>query len=361
MMVAAALLATPVFASPPPSVDADEAANQVEDANEAEASPRELPAWMYEEDPAAAARFAAMSEQDFDALVERSEDVASLSPEDLAVLELLAGEMEREFDAGLDFQTGDVTIGSNLATLHLGDEYRFLDANDSRKVLVEGWGNPPSAATGVLGMIFPVGLRTQQLGSWGVILTFSEDGYVDDDDAEDLDYDELLVELEKGSAEEDKQRVAQGYPAMRLQGWAEQPHYDEDKRALYWALSYAVEGSPDNALNFAIRVLGRRGVLELNGVAGMSQLAAIKPAMEDVYGLVEFNPGNRYDDFDPDLDKVAAYGIGGLILGKIAMKAGFFAALLKILLAGKKFLILAGIGAAAFFRRRFGRKGEGES
>lgn len=362
-----AALLTPLlaFASPPPSESDDPIAAPVEadpatgpatgeqpPADALVAERPELPPWMYEQDPSAAARLAAMPEEAFSALMNRAaQDFKGLSPEELAVVALVAGQMEREFDAELEFQTGDVTLSNGLATLHLTHDYVFLGPADSRKVLVDGWGNPPSSANGVLGMIFPADLRTQQEGSWGVILTFSPDGYVDDDDADDLDYDELLEELKAGSEADNKQRAAEGYPPMHLQGWAEPPHYDKHKHALYWALSYDVDNPDDDALNFAIRVLGRRGVLELNGVAGMSQLEAIKPAMEDVYGMVEYNAGHRYDDFDPDLDKVAAYGIGGLILGKVAMKAGLFAGLLKILIAGKKFLILGLIGLAALARR----------
>jgi uncharacterized membrane-anchored protein len=365
-VLAACLLLGPttaVFASPPEEPANDNVAAPIAAPVEGEApaeppaEPVGLPPWMFEQDSAAAARLAAMSEEEYQRLLDAaSTNFESLSPDDLAVVELIAGEMEREFDAELEFQTGELTISKGLATLHLSDEYRFLGPEDSRKVLVEGWNNPPSAAEGVLGMIFPANMRTLQEGSWGVILTFSPDGYVDDDDADDLDYDELLEELKAGSEADNKQRVAQGYPPMHLQGWAEQPYYDESKHALYWALSYKTDDSPDNALNFAIRVLGRRGVLELNGVAAMSQLETIKPAMEDVYGMVEYNPGHRYDDFDPDLDKVAAYGIGGLILGKVAMKAGVFAGLLKLLLAGKKFLLLGLIGVVALVRRMTGRK-----
>jgi uncharacterized membrane-anchored protein len=359
-LLASMLSPTLVFASPPPPIEADEnvaAPAEGEPAAEPPTERAELPPWMIEQDPVAAARLAAMSDEAYAKLLDSaSNNFESLTPEELAVLELISGQMEREFDETLTFQTGEVTISNGLATLHLSDEYRFLGPDDSRKVLVEGWGNPPSSANGVLGMIFPANMRALQEGSWGVILTFSPDGYVDDDDADDLDYDELLEELKAGSEADNKQRVAEGYPPMHLQGWAEQPHYDESKHALYWALSYDTQDPSDDALNFAIRVLGRRGVLELNGIAALSQLEAIKPAMEDVYGMVEYNAGHRYDDFDPDLDKVAAYGIGGLILGKVAMKAGLFAGLLKLLLAGKKFLLLGLIGLGALVRRMTGRK-----
>lgn len=72
-------------------------------------------------------------------------------------------------------------------------------------------------------------------------------------------------------------------------------------------------------------------------------MGAIKPEMEEVLSTVEFSQGHRYEDFDPDLDSVAAYGIGGLIAGKVLAKAGIFAVLLKFLIAAKKLLIVAAI------------------
>jgi uncharacterized membrane-anchored protein len=74
-----------------------------------------------------------------------------------------------------------------------------------------------------------------------------------------------------------------------------------------------------------------------------------------VLGLVEFKAGHRYIDFDPKVDKVAAFGLGALIAGGVAAKAGLFKGLIALLIAGKK-VALAGLiafGAAAkkFFAR----------
>ena len=45
-----------------------------------------------------------------------------------------------------------------------------------------------------------------------------------------------------------------------------------------------------------------------------------------------------YSEFNPDIDTVAAYGIGGLIAGKVLAKAGVLAAGLVLL---KKFWFVA--------------------
>lgn len=53
--------------------------------------------------------------------------------------------------------------------------------------------------------------------------------------------------------------------------------------------------------------------------------------------------------FQQDVDKIAAYGIGGLIAGKILSKAGIFVILAKFW----KVITLAVVGVLAAFRKKF--------
>lgn len=108
-------------------------------------------------------------------------------------------------------------------------------------------------------------------------------------------------------------------------------------------------------LNYDIRILGRRGVLVLTAVSSMDQLPEIEKETPGILGMVDFNQGSRYADFDPKVDKVATYGIAALVAGGIAAKAGLFKLLLAGLLALKKFVIIAFVAVVAFFKRLFGR------
>ena len=91
-------------------------------------------------------------------------------------------------------------------------------------------------------------------------------------------------------------------------------------------------------------------------VASMKQLPDVETGMQHVLGFVAFNEGHRYADFIPGTDKVAAYGIGALIAGKVAAKAGLFKLLLGALVAGKKFIAIALVAIAGLARRFFRRK-----
>ena len=89
----------------------------------------------------------------------------------------------------------------------------------------------------------------------------------------------------------------------------------------------------------------------------MDQLGEIKDARSQILAMVNYNQGHRYADFNPKTDKVAAYGVAALVLGGIAVKAGFFKLLIPVILAAKKFIIIGVVAVASFFKRLFG-KGE---
>lgn len=258
----------------------------------------------------------------------------------------------RAFDASLRYQTGEVTLGNGLARINLGADFRYLDPTQTDRVL-QLWGNPANTQT--LGLVVPEGVSPVQDDAWAVVLTSVEDGHVNDDDANDLNFDEVLEEMKRDSRTASERRVQMGLSPLTLVGWAERPHYDRATHILYWAKD--LEGSPgEHTLNYAMRVLGRTHVLELNAVSSMGQLAMVRGRMESLRQRVTFEQGRRYSDFVPSTDRVAAYGIGALIAGKVIAKTGILKMLFAALVAGKK-LVVAGFAAlAAGVRSLFGKK-----
>ena len=258
-----------------------------------------------------------------------------------------------QLDARLKYQQGTVVLGNSLATLQIPPDYRYLDPHQTDEVL-QVWGNPPD--TGTLGMIVPSAASPLAAEGWAVIVTYDENGYVKDNDAATMDFDKLLNQMRDRVDEDNKARKEAGYHTFSLVGWAEPPHYDSASHKLYWAKELAFEGEPAHTLNYNIRILGRGGVLVLNAVASMAQMAEIKRASPDVLAMVNFNPGHRYADFIPGKDKVAEYGIAALIVGGIAAKAGLFKILLGLLIAAKKLVIVGLAAVGAFFRKWFRKK-----
>ena len=263
-----------------------------------------------------------------------------------------------EFLDSLTFHEGNITLPGGVASLVLPEGFHYLSPEDTERVLVTAWGNPPGNET--MGMLLRGPEDVLAEDSWAVVIAYEEDGYVSDEDADGIDYVELLSAMQETSREANGARADAGYEEVELVGWAATPRYDEASNKLYWAKELRFGDIPVNTLNYNVRILGRKGVLVLNLVATMPQLADVESAIPTVLSMTNFNPGYRYGDFDADIDEVAAYGIGALIAGKVASKAGLFAKLGVILVALKKFWILAVIviGAALARVLRRGRPGE---
>ena len=265
-----------------------------------------------------------------------------------------AREKAQKLADGLNYQKGEITLKGGLAKIRVPEEFRYLDSNDANTVLSRLWGNPPDSNT--LGLLVPAKISPASPEAWAVIITYDEDGYVKDDEAEKMDYDKLIKQMREGTSEANKEREKAGYGSIELVGWATPPRYDKGTHKMYWAKELKFGGSPENTLNYNIRMLGRRGVLVLNAVAGMSQLPEIETAAPAVLAMVDFQEGHRYTDFNASTDKVATYGLAALVAGGLAAKAGLFKGLLVALLAAKKVVIVAVIAVAAWLKKVFGKK-----
>lgn len=254
--------------------------------------------------------------------------------------------------ASLQWKTGTITLKGGLAKINLTSDFRYLDSSDSDKVLRQMWGNRTSE--GVLGMIFPADIGPLDKESWAVVIQYDDSGYVKDDDAEKINYDDLLKQMKKEAGGEN--------PPVELVGWAAPPHYDKAAHKLYWAKDIKFDGERDDTLNYDIRILGRHGVLVLKAVAGMDQFDAIDKRIPAVLAMVDFQPGNTYGEFDPKIDKIAEYGLATLIAGGAigaALKLGLFGLLLKyivvVALALKKLLIVVIVAIVGAVKALWGK------
>jgi uncharacterized membrane-anchored protein len=252
-----------------------------------------------------------------------------------------------------NYQTGNVTLPNKVATLHLGEKYRYLDSGETNKLLM-AWGNESDTST--QGAIVPADVNPMSETGWAVILTYEDDGHIDDSDATEIDYDDMLKDMKEGTEAHNEARKEAGFQAVRLVGWAESPRYDAATKKLYWAKELDFEGSPAHTLNYDVRVLGREGVLSMNAVASMDQLQQIRTDMRPLIDVAEFNEGYRYAEFNPKTDRMAEYGLGALIAGTLAAKAGLFAKLGVFLLAFKKFIIIGLVAAGGLIAKLFGKK-----
>jgi uncharacterized membrane-anchored protein len=250
-------------------------------------------------------------------------------------------------NASLHYQEGHVVLPGGIGELTVPRGFRYLDSAQSRRVLTQLWGNPKQES---LGMLFPVGRGPLSENNWAYSISYNPMGHVKDDDADDIDYADLLKEMQSDTEEENEQRQANGYEPIHMLGWASNPYYDKQAKALHWAPALQFGASTDTTLNYNVRLLGRKGVLVLNAIGEPRQLNEIKASIPGLLSGVQFTKGQQYADFDASLDEVAAYGIGGLVAGKVLAKVGFFAIILKFWKVG--LLALAGLWAGV--KRFFG-------
>jgi uncharacterized membrane-anchored protein len=254
----------------------------------------------------------------------------------------------------IKFEVGAVDL-ENQVNLNIPAGFKFLKKNDAEWVVFDLWGNPRSE--GILGMIVKEDYEVLEANGWAFVLSFEKMGYVKDDDAAKINYDELLKEMQQGEVEENKERVKNGFSEIHMLGWASRPYYDKTKNTLHWAKSLKFSDNEDTTLNYDVRVLGRYGILSMNAVGTIGELDDIKASIPEVVDIARFNQGNAYKDFDSGVDEVAAVTIGGLVAGKLLAKAGILALFLKNI----KLIILAIGGAGAMIWKKIKGKKQEES
>lgn len=254
----------------------------------------------------------------------------------------------------LNLRNGLIDLPNGITTINVPESFRYIGQEDSKRFLEEGWNNPDGS--GQIGMLLPMDVDLFGDNGWAVVISYEEDGHISDKEAEKINYDELLKSMQKSTEESNDERVKKGYTPIKLVGWATPPQYDSQSKKLYWAKELSFSGDQTNTLNYNVRILGRNGVLVMNAVSSMNQLPMIHDKINKVISFADFKEGNRYNDFDPGIDKVAAYGLTALIGGKIAAKAGLLAKLGGLLIAFKKFIIIGLAAIGGLIGKIFKRK-----
>ena len=88
------------------------------------------------------------------------------------------------------YQQGHVVLPGGVGELTVPRGFRYLDSTQSGRVLNKLWHNPPQTN---LGMLFPANYGPVSDGAWAYIIDYDPMGYVKDDDADDIDYNLLMM------------------------------------------------------------------------------------------------------------------------------------------------------------------------
>ncbi|MFN8438775.1 MAG: DUF2167 domain-containing protein [Cytophagales bacterium] len=250
----------------------------------------------------------------------------------------------------IPYYSGKISLANNVAEVDVPQGYKFYKTKEAKQILETIWGNPEGNTDGLL---MPLDITPVTENAWGIEYSYDGSGYVKDEDAKDINYDELLEDMKKDTKDGNAERLKAGYTAIELVGWAVKPFYDETNKKLHWAKEIKFGTDSINTLNYNIRILGRKGVMVMNVIANMQQLKMVNAEMPKLLKSTNFTAGNTYKEFDSSIDEVAAYTVGGLIAGKVLAKAGLFAFFGKFI---KLIIVAVGAGAMAVWKWITGAK-----
>lgn len=239
---------------------------------------------------------------------------------------------------------GSFVLG-NIARIDLPAGYAFLDAKQSRG-LMQYYGNFPTDRE--QGTIVPA----EDMNAWFVIFEFDPVGYIKDDEKDEIDADELIESLKEGNEAANEQRREMGVPPLEILGWETPPRFNDETKQLEWCINARSEGG--RVLNHQIRVLGRKGVMEVTLVCGPDVLGSALSQTRQLLEGFSYRDGERYADFKSG-DKIAKYGLTALIAGGAAValaKTGLLKKLIKPILIG---LAIVGGIFVKFFNKIFRR------
>lgn len=235
---------------------------------------------------------------------------------------------------------------TSRASIKLPNMVQYLDADGTNKFL-QLTGNLPEDDSYTI---------ASKNANWFAIYSFSDIGYVRDD--EKIDADALLQEMKDGDAAQNEARREQGLEPLTTVGWAVPPHYDKVTHNLEYGV---ILSSPSGQnINYHMRILGRRGVMDAALVTSQSTLESDLAAFREANKGFSFNENERYGAYK-DGDKVSEYGLAALVTGGAAAavaKTGLFKGLLILLLKFWKLIAIGVVGLFVSLKRFFGFGGD---
>lgn len=260
-------------------------------------------------------------------------------------------------------QKGRITIeGGSNAYIDVNDGYVFLAPQEAKHLLVDYWGNEDDPE--VLGVLTSDTARIYYNVETAFVIKYDDCGYIKDNDAENINYDDVLSSMKDDCEEYNKIAEKRGTSKCDIVGWAANPRYDNENKTLYWAKHMKFirpDKSENDILNYDMRVLGRKGFISLMAVAEIDKLQSIEEMKSKILSNVHFNEGYTYNDFNPAKDKIAEWTIGSLIAGKLLLKAGILAKLGVVFAKFWKVILIAFAALCALLSKIFRKRKEEET
>lgn len=183
-----------------------------------------------------------------------------------------------------------------------------------------------------------------------------DDGYVRLDDWNDIDADAMLKSVSETTEAGNAARRNAGLSALHVVGWLQRPQLDRGTNTVRWAFE-ARDEREGPLVNSVALVLGRDGFEKLTWIGNKDD--AGKALLNVALSSFSFPAGGLYADFQPG-DKVAEYGIAGLVAAVLGVKTAAKLGLLALLVVFAKkfgvFVLVPVVAVIAWLRRRYARQ-----
>jgi uncharacterized membrane-anchored protein len=151
------------------------------------------------------------------------------------------------------------------------------------------------------------------------------DGFVSVDDWGNVDPDAFIKTIRENTEADNVKRRENGVPPLHVVGWLEKPNLDRKEKIVRWAID-AIDDDQTSNVNSVALILTRDGFEKLTWIGPKEALS--RDLLKTAQTSFRLPVGDQYSDYREG-DKVAAYGIAGLVasmLGaKVATKFGLLA------------------------------------
>jgi uncharacterized membrane-anchored protein len=250
-------------------------------------------------------------------------------------LPLARGDSSEDAFRAIPWQEGPTIGDMGLhAQIKVPEGFLFTGPGGTQQFL-ELTENPPNPKT--VGVLLPTG----ESEGWVVYFDYADSGHVKDDDRNAIDAASLLAQFKANNEAANEERRRRGWEGLTVVDWVVRPGYEPATNRLAWGLRLRTDGGSMLA-NYDVRLLGRTGVMSATLACPPDQVPSLIPRLQEVLGGFEFKEGHRYAEWRSG-DKVAAYGLTGLIAGGAAVaaaKAGWFAKLAAMFAKAGKAIVI---------------------
>jgi len=262
--------------------------------------------------------------------------------------EASAEESEEELLKKLGAQkTGVGKIGPQ-AEIDIPEGFIYFPAKGAQ-TLLKDWGNLTDGSE--------LGLLLNEEKGWSVLFEFENVGYVKDDEKDSLDAAKMMKQMHDAEPTLNEARKEAGLPGQHTIGFVMEPKYNETTNNLEWAINFRVEGDPAEYVNYNTKLLGRKGVMTATLMVDPTEMDAVLPDYQKTLTGYRFASGQTYAEYREG-DKLATYGLAGLIVGGAgfaAAKAGLLGKLGALIAKGGKAIIIGIVAVGALIWKVVGK------